>query len=76
MNAPALAELVGEPVEQGVDLAGMVIPLGLFFGRMGCFLGGCCFGRPIDWGSGIELFSPGLLSTRSNCFHPVLSVLL
>ena len=32
------------PVLKGVDLAGMGIPLGLFFGRMGCFLGGCCFG--------------------------------
>jgi phosphatidylglycerol:prolipoprotein diacylglycerol transferase len=22
------------------------MPLGLFFGRIGCFLGGCCFGLP------------------------------
>jgi len=27
------------------DLAGFTIPLGLFFGRMGCFFNGCCFGR-------------------------------
>lgn len=34
----------GFPVFKGLDLAGMGICLGLFFGRMGCFLGGCCFG--------------------------------
>ena len=27
------------------DLAGYAIPLGLFWGRMGCFLNGCCFGK-------------------------------
>jgi phosphatidylglycerol:prolipoprotein diacylglycerol transferase len=26
----------------------MVIPLGLGFGRMGCLLAGCCFGKPSD----------------------------
>ncbi|MFO0693348.1 MAG: prolipoprotein diacylglyceryl transferase [Polyangiales bacterium] len=32
------------PIGKGLDLVGMVLPVGLFFGRMGCFLGGCCFG--------------------------------
>jgi len=27
------------------DLAGYAIPLGLFWGRLGCFLNGCCFGK-------------------------------
>jgi phosphatidylglycerol:prolipoprotein diacylglycerol transferase len=27
------------------DLAGYGIPLGLFFGRMGCYLNGCCYGK-------------------------------
>lgn len=34
------------PLGQGVDLVGAVMPLGLCFGRIGCFLGGCCFGSP------------------------------
>jgi len=34
------------PVWKGVDIAGMVIPIGLGFGRMGCLLAGCCFGQP------------------------------
>ncbi len=36
------------PVLKGVDLVGLTIPIGLFFGRMGCFLGGCCFGTQSD----------------------------
>ena len=35
------------------DLAGWAIALGLVFGRMGCFLAGCCFGEPTHAGTGI-----------------------
>lgn len=34
----------GMPVWKVGDLAGYAIPLGLVFGRMGCFLSGCCWG--------------------------------
>jgi len=48
------------PVAKGIDLVGMVIPLGLFFGRLGCFFGGCCFGQPSDHWSAVRFpaFSP------------------
>jgi phosphatidylglycerol:prolipoprotein diacylglycerol transferase len=36
----------GFPLFKGIDLVGAVMPIGLFFGRIGCFLGGCCFGIP------------------------------
>lgn len=36
------------PMLKAADMAGMVIPLGLFWGRLGCFLGGCCFGTTTD----------------------------
>ena len=36
------------PFWKAADMAGMVLPLGLGFGRMGCLLGGCCFGRVTD----------------------------
>ena len=29
-----------------MDLAGLTIPLALAFGRVGCFLNGCCYGKP------------------------------
>lgn len=33
------------PFWKAADMAGIAIPLGLGFGRMGCLLAGCCFGR-------------------------------
>jgi len=35
------------------DLAGYAIPLGLFWGRLGCFLNGCCFGKVTDHALGV-----------------------
>lgn len=32
------------PLRRVADLAGYGIPLGLVFGRLGCFLAGCCYG--------------------------------
>lgn len=32
------------------DLYGVTIPLFHTFGRIGCFLGGCCYGREGSWG--------------------------
>ncbi len=46
------------PAGKGLDLAGMVIPIGLFFGRIGCFLGGCCFGKPWEGALAVS-FPPG-----------------
>jgi phosphatidylglycerol:prolipoprotein diacylglycerol transferase len=35
------------------DLAGFAIPGGLVFGRLGCFLAGCCFGGTCDADHGV-----------------------
>lgn len=32
------------PIWEIADLAGLFVPLGYFFGRIGCFLNGCCYG--------------------------------
>lgn len=45
------------PFWKAADMAGMVVPLGLAFGRMGCLLAGCCFGVPTA--SGVALTFPG-----------------
>ena len=39
------------PLGKTIDMAGFTIPFGLIWGRLGCFLGGCCFGRPshVPW---------------------------
>ena len=40
----------GLPVAKAVDMTGYAIPLGVFFGRLGCWFGGCCFGvRSDSW---------------------------
>lgn len=36
------------------DLLALSIPLFHAFGRLGCFLGGCCYGIPCSWGILIE----------------------
>ncbi|HWA74853.1 MAG TPA: prolipoprotein diacylglyceryl transferase [Polyangiaceae bacterium] len=36
------------PFWKAADMAGMVVPIGLGFGRIGCLLAGCCFGKPSD----------------------------
>jgi phosphatidylglycerol:prolipoprotein diacylglycerol transferase len=36
------------PFWKAADMAGMVVPLGLGFGRLGCLLAGCCFGKRWD----------------------------
>jgi phosphatidylglycerol:prolipoprotein diacylglycerol transferase len=44
------------PFWKGADMAGLTIPIGLGFGRMGCLLAGCCFGR--DTHAGVGLIFP------------------
>jgi phosphatidylglycerol:prolipoprotein diacylglycerol transferase len=48
------------PFWKAADMAGMVIPVGLGFGRMGCFLAGCCFGLPTNepWALSFPSHSP------------------
>ena len=50
----------GVPLYRGMDIAAISISLGLVFGRMGCFLGGCCFGVHTDRPFGVRFppFSP------------------
>lgn len=40
------------PMRRYLDILAMGLMIGLAFGRLGCFLNGCCFGRPTDlpWG--------------------------
>jgi phosphatidylglycerol:prolipoprotein diacylglycerol transferase len=45
------------PFWKAADMAGMVVPVGLAFGRMGCTLAGCCFGKV--WNSSWALSFPG-----------------
>ena len=48
------------PFWKAADMAGIVVPIGLGFGRMGCLLAGCCFGTPTDasWALSFPSHSP------------------
>ena len=63
------------PFWKTVDMTGITIVLGLVWGRLGCFLGGCCYGSPtnVAWAVRYGPWSPasewqhdeGLLSRAS-----------
>lgn len=69
------------PFWKGVDMSGMMVPIGLGFGRIGCFLAGCCFGKQaeIPWAVSFPAFSPaseaqaalGQLADKHLASHPV-----
>ncbi|HEX2676702.1 MAG TPA: prolipoprotein diacylglyceryl transferase [Polyangiales bacterium] len=69
------------PVGKGVDLVGAVLPVGIFFGRLGCFLGGCCFGSETRGALGVSFpagspasdsqFQHGLLDSKELASLPV-----
>ncbi len=48
------------PRLKALDLGGLMLPVGLFFGRLGCFFGGCCFGAVTEshWGLVFPRWSP------------------
>lgn len=41
---------LGQSMSASLDLAGLALPLGLAFIRLGCFFGGCCYGQACSWG--------------------------
>src|SRR5688500_16366444 len=42
------SRVLGGPLGRLVDVALPALPVGHALGRVGCFLGGCCYGRPWD----------------------------
>src|SRR6478735_12136059 len=52
------------PFWKAADMAGMVVPLGLGFGRMGCLLAGGCFGSPTSSRLGL-IFPPNSHASES-----------
>ena len=71
----------GFPLGHGVDAVGAALPLGLFFGRLGCFFGGCCFGVVTHGSLGVSFpafsavseshYRAGLLASKGLASLPV-----
>ncbi|NJN86544.1 MAG: prolipoprotein diacylglyceryl transferase [Leptolyngbyaceae cyanobacterium SL_7_1] len=45
-----ISRALGNAIAPSMDLAALDLALGVAFIRVGCFLGGCCYGRPAVWG--------------------------
>ena len=46
------------PLLRGMDIVAPSLMIGLAFGRVGCFLNGCCYGQPCDLNSPIAVSFP------------------
>jgi phosphatidylglycerol:prolipoprotein diacylglycerol transferase len=52
------------------DIAALAIPLGHFFGRLGCFFAGCCYGKSCDLPWAVEFTDPHALAPLNVPIHP------
>jgi phosphatidylglycerol:prolipoprotein diacylglycerol transferase len=58
------------PVWKFADLFSPSIALGLFFGRIGCFFAGCCYGKETSLPWGITFIDPNSLARLNFSLHP------
>jgi phosphatidylglycerol:prolipoprotein diacylglycerol transferase len=58
------------PIWKVADLISPLIALGLFFGRTGCFLAGCCYGKETSLPWGVVFKNPDSLARLNVPLHP------
>ncbi len=58
------------PVWKMADLFSPSIALGIFFGRIGCFLAGCCYGKETSLPWGVTFSDPHSLARLHVSLHP------
>jgi phosphatidylglycerol:prolipoprotein diacylglycerol transferase len=58
------------PMLKLFDLLSPLIGLGLFFGRIGCFLAGCCYGKETSLPWGVTFTNPDSLARLNVPLHP------
>ncbi|MEW6386022.1 MAG: prolipoprotein diacylglyceryl transferase [Thermodesulfobacteriota bacterium] len=58
------------PWRTSFDSLGVGLPVGQFFGRLGCFMAGCCYGRPTDLPWGVTFTHPETLCPIKVPIHP------
>jgi len=59
------------PLWKLADLFSPSIALGLFFGRLGCFFAGCCYGKGTSLPWGVVFTDPNSLAPLNVSLHPV-----
>ena len=60
----------GLPWRATLDALGLGTPLGQFFGRLGCFMAGCCWGSPADLPWSVVFSNPDTLCPLREPLHP------
>lgn len=58
------------PIWGTLDILALGIPLGQSIGRIGCFMAGCCYGRPTDLPWGVTFTHPESLGPLRVKIHP------
>jgi len=58
------------PLGKTADIAGLALPLGHFFGRIGCFFAGCCYGKACALPWAITFTHPKSLAPLNVALHP------
>jgi len=58
------------PIWKWADLFSPSVALGLFFGRIGCFFAGCCYGKETSLFWGITFTDPNSLARLNVPLHP------
>ena len=66
----ALARRWGIPILKLLDCAAPGLALAQFFGRLGCFSAGCCYGKPYDGACAVLFSSPESLAPRNVHLYP------
>jgi phosphatidylglycerol---prolipoprotein diacylglyceryl transferase len=57
------------PFRALADVAAVALPIGHALGRVGCFLGGCCYGRPTSSPLGVLFTAPGTPAAEACLLH-------
>jgi phosphatidylglycerol:prolipoprotein diacylglycerol transferase len=60
----------GWPWRPTLDALALGAPLGQFFGRIGCFMAGCCYGKPSDVPWAVTFTNPHTLCPLRVPVHP------
>ncbi len=61
----------GLSIWRSLDLFAPSLAIGVFFGRIGCFFAGCCFGVPCDLPWAVTFTNPQSLAKLHIPLHPV-----
>jgi len=64
------------PTLKTLDLCSSYIALGQAIGRIGCFLNGCCYGKPVSWGIYFPSHNARLHPTQLYSFVDLLVIFL